>query len=41
MPTETAMSLSYETQRPIASDKTLAIAVYVLYGLGYFTVLRR
>jgi|SRR5437660_4227387 len=32
------MSLSYETQRPIASDKTLAIAVYVLYGLGYFTV---
>jgi uncharacterized membrane protein len=30
------MSLSYESQRPIASDNTLAVAVYVLYGLGYF-----
>jgi uncharacterized membrane protein len=33
------MSLSYETQRPIASDNTLAGAVYVLYGVGYFTVI--
>jgi uncharacterized membrane protein len=33
------MSLSYETQRPIASDNTLAVAVYVLYGVGYFTVI--
>lgn len=31
------MSLSYETQRPIVSDKVLALAIYVLYGLGYFT----
>jgi uncharacterized membrane protein len=38
-PTEVAMSLSYETQRPIASDNTLAVAVYVLYALGYFTVI--
>jgi uncharacterized membrane protein len=32
------MSLSCETQRPIASDNILAIAVYALYVLGYFTV---
>lgn len=31
------MSLSYETQRPIASDNIVAGAVYVLYGIGYFT----
>ena len=31
------MSLSYETQRPIASDSMVAGAVYVLYGVGYFT----
>ena len=33
------MSLSLENQRPIAADKTLAIAVYALYVLGYFTVI--
>jgi uncharacterized membrane protein len=27
----------YETQRPIVSDNTLALAVYVLYGVSYFT----
>src|SRR6266852_3990011 len=27
----------YETQRPIVSDDNLAIVVYALYGLGYFT----
>lgn len=32
------MSLSLENQRPIASDNTLALAVYALYVLGYFTV---
>jgi len=32
------MTLQYETERPIASDHTIAIAVYVLYGLGYFTM---
>ena len=32
------MSLSLENQRPIASDNILAIAVYALYVLGYFTV---
>jgi uncharacterized membrane protein len=32
------MSLSLENQRPIASDNTLAIAIYALYVLGYFTV---
>jgi len=31
------MSLSYETQRPIASDNIFAGAVYLLYGVGYFT----
>ena len=31
------MSLSYETQRPIASDNIVAGGVYVLYGVGYFT----
>src|SRR3954468_18335567 len=34
---ETAMSLQCEIQRPIASDKILAVAVYVLYLVGYFT----
>jgi uncharacterized membrane protein len=28
---------SYETQRSIVLDDKLALAVYVLYGLGYFT----
>ncbi len=31
------MTLPYETERPIVSDNVLAIAVYVLYGVGYFT----
>jgi uncharacterized membrane protein len=33
------MSLSLENQHAIASDKILAIAVYALYVLGYFTVI--
>jgi uncharacterized membrane protein len=35
--TEAAMTLSCETPRPIVSDNTLAIVVYLLYGVGYFT----
>jgi uncharacterized membrane protein len=35
--TEAAITLPSETQRPIVSDNTLAVAVYVLYGVGYFT----
>jgi len=31
------MTLSYEDQRPIASDNILAGAVYLLYGASYFT----
>lgn len=31
------MTSSYQTGRPIVSDNSLAIAVYVLYGVGYFT----
>jgi uncharacterized membrane protein len=31
------MALPCETQRPIVSDNTLAIGVYVLYLVGYFT----
>lgn len=31
------MSLSYENRRPMVSDNTLVIVVYVLYGVGYFT----
>lgn len=37
MATEAAITLSYETQRPIVSDNTLAVVVYVLYCVGYFT----
>jgi uncharacterized membrane protein len=33
---ETAMTL-LETQRPLAADRILAVAVYVLYCVGYFT----
>jgi len=29
--------LPYETQQPIVSDNILALVVYLLYGLGYFT----
>jgi uncharacterized membrane protein len=35
--TEAAMTLPYETQRPIVSDNVLAVLVYVLYCVGYFT----
>ena len=31
------MTLQCEIQRPIAADKILAVAVYLLYGVGYFT----
>jgi uncharacterized membrane protein len=34
---ESAMSLPYATQRPIVSENILAVAVYLLYGAGYFT----
>jgi uncharacterized membrane protein len=34
---EAAMTLQCETQRPIAADKILAVAIYALYGVGYFT----
>jgi uncharacterized membrane protein len=35
--TEATISLHFETERPIVSDNTLAVAVYVIYGLSYFT----
>ena len=35
--TEAAMTLPSETQRPIVSDNILAVVVYLLYGVGYFT----
>jgi uncharacterized membrane protein len=35
--TEAAMTIPCETQRPIVSDDILAVAVYLLYGVGYFT----
>jgi uncharacterized membrane protein len=34
---EPAMTLTSETQRPIVSDDTFALSVYLLYGGGYFT----
>ena len=37
MATEAAISLSYETPRPIVLDNILAVAVYLLYGVGYCT----
>jgi uncharacterized membrane protein len=37
--TEAAMTLPSETQRPVVSDNALAIIVYVLYCVGYFTVI--
>ena len=37
MATEAAITLPYETQRPIVSDNILAVVVYLLYGVGYFT----
>ena len=33
------MSIPCETQRPIVSDNTLAVGVYLLYFAGYFTVI--
>jgi uncharacterized membrane protein len=30
-------ALPYENPRPIVSDNALALVVYVLYGVGYFT----
>jgi hypothetical protein len=35
--TEAAMTLHCETQRPIVSDNILAVVVYLLYCVGYFT----
>ena len=35
--TEAAMTLTSETERPIVSDNALAVIVYVLYCVGYFT----
>jgi uncharacterized membrane protein len=35
--TEAAITFPYETQRPIVSDNILAVVVYLLYGVGYFT----
>ena len=34
---EAAIILPYETQRPIVSDNTFAVAVYLLFGASYFT----
>jgi uncharacterized membrane protein len=31
------MTVPYETQRPVVSDNTFAVVVYLLYGVGYFT----
>jgi uncharacterized membrane protein len=30
------MTVPYETERPVVSDKSLAFVVYLLYGVGYF-----
>ena len=35
--TDAAMTLPSEPQRPIISDTNLALVVYVLYCVGYFT----
>jgi uncharacterized membrane protein len=35
--TEAAMTFSSDSQRPIVSDDGLAVVVYVLYCVGYFT----
>ena len=37
--TDAVMSLPSESPRPIISDSTLAVGVYVLYCVGYFTVI--
>jgi uncharacterized membrane protein len=36
--TKMAMTPPYDTQRqPMVSDESLVLAIYVLYGVGYFT----
>jgi uncharacterized membrane protein len=35
--TRAAMTLPSQTERPVVSDTGLAVIVYVLYCLGYFT----
>jgi uncharacterized membrane protein len=35
--TDAAMTLPSETERPAISDTSLAVIVYVLYCVGYFT----
>ena len=37
--TEAAMTLLSEAQRPVVSDNTFAVIVYVLYCVGYFTMI--
>src|ERR1039458_841677 len=37
--TEAATTLPSETQRPIVSDNARALIVYVLYCVGYFTMI--
>ena len=36
---DAAMTLPSETQRPIISDSSVAIIVYILYCVGYFTAI--
>jgi uncharacterized membrane protein len=36
MAKEAAITLPYESPRPVVSDNVLAIAIYVLYGVSYF-----
>jgi uncharacterized membrane protein len=33
------MTLPSETQRPVVSDNSMALIVYVLYGAGFFTAI--
>jgi len=33
------MTLPVETQRPVVSDNSIAVAVYALYCVGYFTAI--
>jgi uncharacterized membrane protein len=36
---EAGMALVSQTQRPIVSDDSLALIIYLLYGAGYFFVI--
>jgi uncharacterized membrane protein len=36
---EAAITLPYESQRPVVSDNAFAIVVYGLFGAGYFTAI--